>query len=450
MQEFHEIPTDQQQLDVAKLRSDRRGRSVVEKLMTGRILVVGCSALSCLGKDLDSTWDGLIAGRSGLRRHESLAPQSYLQAIGGMVENFGPGTDSVDPAIEKLPVRSIHLALAAARAAVSDAGLHGEMDFDPHRVAVVVGSSMGGMDLIHAEQTRMLQRKTLKADPYLIPGFIVNMAASQIAQHLGFHGPSVAPSNACATGGYAIALGAMLLGTGEIDFALCGAAESVFTPMIVNGFVTMRALFCSAEEDRGVEHPCEASRPFSIDRAGFVLSEGAAMILLATESAARRFGLRPRAVLRGWALNSDGHHVSLPYLPSVAACVAKSLESAGVRADQIDYYNAHGTSTVVNDMVETRAVKEVFGRYARDLPVSSIKGAIGHSLGAASAIEAVTCVKVLEEQIIPPTINYRPDPDLDLDYVSEGARAARIETVLSASFGFGGTNSSLVFGRWND
>jgi len=418
--------------------------------MTERILVVGCSALTCLGKDLDSTWDGLITGRSGLRRHESLGPQSYLQAIGGMVENFGPGTESADPAIKKLPVRSIHLALAAARAAVSDAGLDGEMEFDPHRVAVVVGSAMGGMDLVHKEQTRLHQRKTLRTDPYLIPGLIVNMAAGQIAQHLGFHGPSVAPSNACATGGYAIALGAMLLGTGETDFALCGAAESVFTPMIVNSFATMRALFCSAREDRGFEHPCEASRPFSIDRAGFVLSEGAGMILLATESAARRFGLRPRAVLRGWALNSDGYHVALPHLPSVAGCVAKSLESAAVHADQVDYYNAHGTSTVVNDMVETRAVKEVFGQHARNLPVSSIKGAIGHSLGAASAIEAATCVKVLEEQIIPPTINYRPDPDLDLDYVSEGARPARIETVLSASFGFGGTNSSLVFGRWND
>jgi 3-oxoacyl-[acyl-carrier-protein] synthase II len=418
--------------------------------MPERIVVVGHSALTCLGRDIEATWRGLIAGRSGLRRHAAFSPQVFLQDVGGVVEGFGPGTPAEDPAVAKLSVRSLHLALAAARQAWDDATPAGRdsLDVDPERVAVMVGSALGGLDLLDSEQTKMSHRRSLATSPYLIPGLIINQAAGQIAQHLGLHGPSVAPANACASGGHAVALGAMYLRAGEADLALCGAAESAFTPPVVNGFATMKALLPRRPEDRSAADPAQASRPFSSDRAGFVLSEGAGMLVLATESAALRLGLEIQAELAGWALNSDGYHMAMPHAGRIVRCLSLALHRAGLRPDQVDYYNAHGTSTVVNDRTETQALKEVFGASARALPVSSIKGALGHSLGAASAIEAAVSVRALHEQVIPPTINYRPDPELDLDYVPHESRPARLDSVLTASFGFGGTNNALILKRW--
>lgn len=417
--------------------------------MAERIAVVGHAAVTCLGRDLDATWSGLLAGRSGIRRQASLPPERFLQDIGGMVADFGPGSPGEDPAVSRLAARSIHLGLAAARAAWADAHLNGH-GYDPDRVALVVGSAMGGVDLLDAETTRSAGRKNLAASPYLIPGLIINQTAGQIAQHLKLFGPSVAPANACASGGHAVALAAMLLRAGEADLALCGSAESAFTPPIVNGFATMKALIGRKPGDRSAEDPSQASRPFSVDRAGFVLSEGAGMLILATESTAKQMGLDPRAELLGWAMNSDGHHMALPDQNKIVHCLRTAITRAGITPDQVDYYNAHGTSTTVNDTLETAAIREVFGPHADRMPVSSIKGALGHSLGAASAIEAAICVRALREQMIPPTINYRPDPALTLDYVPGEGRPARIEIALSASFGFGGTNNALIFRRWTD
>jgi 3-oxoacyl-[acyl-carrier-protein] synthase II len=417
--------------------------------MPERIVVVGHSALTCLGRDMETTWRGLIAGRSGLRRHAEFAPELFLQDVAGRVEGVGPGTEREDPAVSRLASRSLHLTLAAARQAWSDAALAGRSDVDPERVAVLVGSALGGMDLLESEQTKMAHRRNLATSPYLIPGLIINQGAGQIAQHLGLHGPSVSPANACASGGHAVALGALFLRAGEAEIALCGAGESAFTPPIVNGFATMKALLGRKPEDRSAADPAQASRPFSIDRAGFVLSEGAGMLVLATESAAQRLGLDIQAELAGWAWNSDGHHMAMPHGGRIARCLGQALERAGLRPDQVDYYNAHGTSTPVNDRVETGSIKDVFGDHARALPVSSIKGALGHSLGAASAIEAAVSVRALIEQMVPPTINYRPDPELDLDYVPGEGRPATLDSVLTASFGFGGTNNALILKRWH-
>jgi 3-oxoacyl-[acyl-carrier-protein] synthase II len=412
--------------------------------------VVAHSALTSLGRDMATTWSGLIAGRSGLRRHAAFPPESFLQDVAGVVEAFGPGTAAEDPAVAKLAARSLHLAMAAARQAWADATPTGqtEIAIDPERVAVIVGSALGGMDLLESEQSKMAHRRSLATSPYLIPGLIVNQAAGQIAQHLGLRGPSVSPANACASGGHAVAVGAMFLRAGEADIALCGAGESAFTPPIVNGFATMKALLARKPEDRSAADPTQASRPFSIDRAGFVLSEGAGMLVLATESAARRLGLEVQAELAGWAMNSDGHHMAMPDGARIARCLTLAMERAELRPDRLDYYNAHGTSTMVNDRVETQALKTIFGADAFRLPVSSIKGALGHSLGAASAIEAAVSVRALVEQIIPPTINYRPDPELNLDYVPCEGRSATLDSVMTASFGFGGTNNALVLKRW--
>ncbi len=417
--------------------------------MTERILVVGHSAITCLGSDTDSTWAGLLAGKSGIRRHPALSADRYLQDIAGMVEGIGPGTAGEDPAVSRLSARSIHFAVASAREAWSDAGLAGK-DFDRDRVAVVIGSAFGGQDLLESEQQRSLTRKSLSMSPYLIPALVINQAAGQVAQLFDLHGPSVAPSNACATGVHSIALAAMFLRMGEADLAIAGGTESAFTPAIVNGFATMKALLGRRSTDRSADDPSQASRPFSADRAGFVMSEGAGTVILATESAARRLGLRVQAEYLGHSINTDGFHMAMPHGATIEKCLRQVLTRCGLTPEDIDYYNAHGTSTIVNDRVETQAIKTIFGPHSTRMPISSVKGAIGHSLGAASAIEAVICLRVLRDQIIPPTINYVADPELDLDYVPNQARSTRVDTVMSASFGFGGTNNAILMKRWVD
>ncbi|HEU5117070.1 MAG TPA: beta-ketoacyl-[acyl-carrier-protein] synthase family protein [Isosphaeraceae bacterium] len=414
--------------------------------MAEPVVVVGHGAVTCLGHDMDSTWKGLVEGRSGLTRCESMRADRYLQNIAGLVDGFGPGSDQEDPALSRLGAKFLHLALAAGRSACLDAGLNFET-LDRDRVALVVGSAFGGLDLLHKEQEASQTRKRPAVSPYLVPGMIINQATGQIAEHLGLYGPSIAPANACASGGHALALGAILIRSGEADLALCGAAESAFLPAVVNGFATMKALFPQKAEDRSVDDPAQASRPFSVDRSGFVMSEGAGMVLLASTSAAQRLGLRPQAELLSWSWNSDGRHITIPDPDRVATCLAQAISKAGLGPQDIDYYNAHGTSTILNDRIETGAIKTVFGDHASRLPVSSIKGALGHSLGAASAIEAAVCVRALQEQIIPPTIHYQADPELDLDYVPDSARPAPLKTVLSASLGFGGTNNALIFRR---
>jgi 3-oxoacyl-[acyl-carrier-protein] synthase II len=397
---------------------------------------------------MDSTWRRLIEGRSGIRRHAELGSESFLQDVGGIVEAFGPGSAEEDQAIAKLPARFLHLSMAAARSACANSGLDRKAELiDPDRAAVVFGSAFGGLDLLDAEQERMSKRHSLAISPYLVPAMIINQAAGQVAQHLRMYGPNAAPANACASGGHAIVLGAMFLQTGAADLAVCGAGESAFTPAVVNGFATMKALLGRKSGDRAEQDPAQASRPFSSDRAGFVLAEGAGALVLATETAARRLGLEAQAELIGWATSADGYHMAMPCRERIGRCLTAALAHAKLKPELIDYYNAHGTSTIVNDRVETQVLKDVFGERAGRLPISSVKGALGHSLGAASAIEAAVAVRALKEQLIPPTINFRPDPELDLDYVPNQSRPARLENVLSASFGFGGTNNALIFRR---
>jgi 3-oxoacyl-[acyl-carrier-protein] synthase II len=364
-----------------------------------------------------------------------------------MVAPAEPGSRLAETSSLKPAARFLHLGLAAAAQAWQDAGLDSDQaDYDRDRVAVIVGSAFGGVDLLEQEQARMARRQTPAASPFLIPGLVINQAAGQIAQHLRLYGPSLAPANACASGGHSIILGAMFLRSGSADLAICGASEGAFTPPIVNGFATMKALLPRKPGDRSEDNPGAASRPFSADRAGFVLAEGAGMVVLATESAIRRLGLKVQAELAGWALNSDGHHLTMPCQERIGACVRLALKHADVRSSEdVSYYNAHGTSTTLNDQVETRVLKDVFGEVAYQLPISSVKGALGHALGAASAIEAAVCIRAIRDQLIPPTINHIPDPELDLDYVPNQARMARLDTVMSASFGFGGTNNVLVF-----
>ncbi len=414
--------------------------------MPERIYVVGHGAITCLGPNMDATWQGLIAGKSGLRRQASLDRSLYLQDVAGIIDDLSAVSRTEDRELARLSARFLSLSVTAARAAWADSGLDRVEDqIDRDRAAVCVGSAFGGMDFLEAQQVRMRKRQDLSVSPFMVPGLVINQAAGQISQQLKLYGPGVAPANACASGGHAIILGAMLLKAGDADIALCGAGESAFTPALVNGFSTMKALFSSKAGDRADGDPSQASRPFSGDRAGFVMAEGAGMLALATESAVQRLGLTIQAELLGYAMNSDGYHMAMPNQERIERCVSLALRNSGLTPDAIDYYNAHGTSTQVNDQVETHVLKQVFGDHASKLAVSSIKGALGHSLGAASAIEAAVCVRALGEQMLPPTINYLPDPELDLDYIPNEARSARLDTVMSAAFGFGGTNNVLIF-----
>jgi len=413
--------------------------------MTRRVYIIGHSAITCLGANARSTFEGLVEGRSGISTHEELPADRYIQSIAGRVAQIPSLPEGADSGLSRLNARFLHLAVAAAREAMLDAGLDQIPDSIRERVAVVVGSAFGGMDLYETEREAASRRKNLGTSPFLVPGMIINQAAGQIAQQLQVFGPSLAPANACATGGYAISAGAEMIRSSAADLAICGAAESAFTPEIVNGFATMKAMLGKKAQDRSVGDPSQASRPFSIDRAGFVMSEGAAVLVLAGESAMQALNLQPQAELIGWASNSDAYHMAMPNPERIRRCLQLAMAHAGVNPDQLDYYNAHGTSTVVNDRSETEAIRGAFGTAAESLAVSSIKGAIGHGLGAASAIEAACCVRSLLTQTIPPTINYIADPELTLDYVPNVARDASLDVVMSASFGFGGTNNALIF-----
>ena len=415
--------------------------------MTRRVYIIGLSAITCVGQDLKTTFQGLVEGRSGIRRHESLPSDRFLQNIAGRIENFEAISQDPNPSLKRLDARFLYLGLAAARSAVADAGLLSIPDALRERVAIIVGSAFGGLDLLEKETLAGQRRKNLATSPFLIPGIIINQAAGLIAQEFQFFGPSLSPANACASGGYAISSGAEMIRSGSVDFAICGATESAFTPEIVNGFSTMRALIGRKTGDRSLEDPSQASRPFSIDRAGFVMSEGAGILVLASEQGMKSLNLSPRAELIGWASSSDGFHMAMPSHQRITRCLQLAMEHASVNADEIDYYNAHGTSTVVNDRTETEAIKAAFGPAATQIQISSIKGAIGHSLGAASAIEAACCVRTLTDQVLPPTLNYLADPELDLDFIPNQARQTPVNLVMSASFGFGGTNNVLLFRR---
>ncbi len=349
--------------------------------MADRIFVVGHSAVTCLGRDMDSTWQGLIDCRSGIRRQPALGAEMYLQDLGGVVENFGPGSAWEDRDIAKLPARFLHLAMAAARSAWSDAGLdRREGSIDRDRAAIVVGSAFGGLDLLAAEEGGAARRRSLALSPYLIPGMIINQAAGQIAQHMRLFGPSAAPANACASGGHAIVLGAMFLRAGDADLALCGAGESAFTPSVVNGFATMkRSLGASREIGQSTTQARPAVRSARTERAS-CSRKGRAPSFWRRKRLFVAWDWNLRLELLGWSTNSDGHHLAMPCRDRIVRCLEAAMRKAGVAAGDIDYYNAHGTSTMVNDHAETLVIKDVFGDKAGRLAISSIKGALGHSL----------------------------------------------------------------------
>ncbi len=417
-----------------------------------RVLVTGVGAVSPLGLDAESTWRGLIEGRSGIGPITRFDPAGFPSRIAGEVKGFEPELwlDSRD--VKKFD-RFVHFAVAATRMAIGDAGL--DLDaVDRDRVAVVIGSGIGGMPLFEREYRAYLERLMAEPDrpdkavrritPFFIPGIIINMASGVVSIVFGLRGPNVATVTACATGNHAIGDAFRMIQRGEADVAVCGGSEGVITEMSVGGFSAMKALSTRNDE------PERASRPFDRDRDGFVIAEGCGLLVLEAEEHARARGARVLAELAGFGMSGDAHHISAPPEDGsgMVRVMTASLADAGLVPSDIDYVNAHGTSTPTGDVIEARAVRAVFGAHADGMLVSSTKSATGHLLGAAGGLEAIVSVLAIARGVVPPTINLEnQDPAVDLDCVPHRARERRVQAVLTNSFGFGGTNATLAFKR---
>jgi 3-oxoacyl-[acyl-carrier-protein] synthase II len=405
-----------------------------------RVVVTGLGAVTPLGLDAQSTWDAAISGRSGIDWIQSFDASDFPVRIASEVKGFEPEAVVGAKDARRLE-RNVVLAVAAAREAWADAGVDG---IDPARAGILVGSAIGGvMGVLQQDDVRR-ERGHSRVSPWFLPNVLVDSASGQIAIDLGLRGPNYAPVSACATGSHAVGEGAETIRRGDADAILAGGTEACMHPVILAGFCAMRGLV--AEE----EDPTLASRPFDATRAGFVMGEGACVLLLEEYERAVGRGARIYAEVLGYGTSNDAHHMAQPDPGSVGVSemMRSALTRSGVAPEQVGYINAHGTSTPYNDVAETNAIKAVFGAHAYELAVSSTKSVMGHLFGAAGAVEAMMCVRALHEGVLPPTINYRnPDPECDLDYVPNEARTVQVDVALSNAMGLGGHNACVLLGR---
>lgn len=410
-----------------------------------RIVITGVGAISPVGLSNLETFDNLVAGRSGVGPITQFDSSRLPSRIAGEVKNFN-AADHMDHKAARRIGRYAHFSIAASAEAIRDAGLDLPR-MDPSRTATLVASATADFPFIESQMLHLFQKGTGKTNPFTVPRASTSMASGNVALHFGLTGPAFGVSSACATGSHALASAWMLLRLGFADAALAGGAESAITESYLESFCALRALSTRNDE------PERASRPFDRTRDGFVMSEGAAVLVLETLEHAQRRSARILAELAGIGMSCDAYHITAAHPDGRGASQAmeQALKSAGLASHQIDYINAHGTSTDVNDPVETRAIKTTFGDRAHAIPISSIKSMIGHSIGASGALEAATCVNIINRSVIPPTINLEnPDPACDLDYVPNQARFQPVETAMSNSFAFGGQNCVLIFKKFAD
>jgi 3-oxoacyl-[acyl-carrier-protein] synthase II len=404
-----------------------------------RVVVTGLGVVSPVGVGVDAYWCALTRGASGIRRITRFDPSPFASQIAGEVPDFDP--------LAYLPRRDvvrtdpfIHYALVAAYQAVADAKL--EIDGQNERVGVAISSSMGGISTFLGAHETLRQEGPGAIGAYAMPGYLPHMAAGWVSMRTEARGPIAAPATACAAAGQAIGDALRMIQRGEADAVLAGGTDALIQPVVLGCFCALRALSTNNTDPTG------ASRPFDKERDGFVLAEGAGILVLEAIESARARGAHIYAEVVGYGLTADAHHPTAPSNDGPARAMTRAVADAGLRPDQIDYVNAHGTSTPHNDINETRAIKQAFGAHARRLAVSSTKSMTGHLNGAAGAVEAIATVLALERQILPPTINYRtPDPECDLDYVPNQARPAEVRAAISNSFAFGGVNVTLAFAR---
>ena len=405
-----------------------------------RVVVTGFGAVTPLGNDAPETWRAALAGESGIDWIRAFDAGEYPVRVAAEVKDFDP-TGVASPKEQRKLDRNVLMALVAGKEAVENAGLNG---FDPHRVGIAFGSAIGGIAGIMQQGEILRERGYERISPSFIPSVLVDAASGQLAISLGIKGPNYAPVSACATGSHAVGEAAELIKRGDADAMLAGGTEAAIQPIILAGFVAMRGL---AAED---EHPPHASRPFDATRAGFVMGEGACVLVLEELEAARARGATIYAEVLAYGTSNDGHHMAQPEPEAIGVgeMMRAAIDRAGLKPEDVGYINAHGTSTPLGDAAETKAIKDVFGDHAYELVVSSTKSMMGHCFGAAGAIEAMMCVLALHEGKLPPTINYEhPDPVCDLDYVPNEAREAQVEVALSNAMGLGGHNACVLLGR---
>jgi 3-oxoacyl-[acyl-carrier-protein] synthase II len=407
-----------------------------------RVAITGLGVVSPLGCGVQRNWEALLAGRSGITRITRFPCDDFPSRIAGQVPDFSPD-DYIEKKDRKKMDVFIQYALGAASMAMEDSALVID-DANAGRVGCIVGVGIGGLESIEETHLSFLDSGLRRLSPFFIPKLIGNLAPGQISMRFGAKGINYAPTSACASGAHGVGEAFRLIRDGYLDAAIAGGAEAAVTPLGVGGFSVMRALSTRNDE------PARASRPFDRDRDGFVIGEGAAILILEEMDSALARGARIHVEMIGYGANADAFHITQPAPEGrgAAECMRLALEDAGIEPTTIGYVNAHGTSTEHNDANETIAIKRVFGEHAARLAVSSTKSMTGHLLGAAGGLEAVYTTLALREQVLPPTINYEnPDPACDLDYVPNQARHAQVEIAISNSFGFGGTNACLVFRR---
>jgi 3-oxoacyl-[acyl-carrier-protein] synthase II len=405
-----------------------------------RVVVTGLGLITPLGIGVESSWQGLMEGKSGINTITTFDSSDLPVHIAGEVKGFDPLL-YIEPKEVKKMDRFIHFAMAASTMAMDDSGL-AITARNAARAGVIIGSGMGGLPAIEHYHKVYLEKGYRRITPFFIPMLIINLASGQVSIKFGAKGPNSAVATACATGSHAIGDAFRIIQRGEADVMIAGGTESVITPMAVGGFAVMKALSTRNQE------PEKASRPFDTDRDGFVMGEGAGVLILESLEHARQRNARIYAELVGYGMTSDAYHITAPAPEGegAASCMALTLRDAGVSPEAVDYINAHGTSTKYGDELETKAIKTVFGAHAYTLKVSSTKSMTGHLLGAAGGIESVISVLSIHHNMVPPTTNLEnQDPECDLDYVPHVPRPLEVNYALSNSFGFGGTNACLLF-----
>jgi len=412
--------------------------------MSTRVMVTGLGAITPLGDDVPTTWNAVLEGVSGVDRIRRFDPSGLKTQFAAEVKDFDP-TKFMSRREARRVDRFTQFAQAASCEAVADAGLDMESE-DPAQVGVLIGSAVGGIISLLEQAENMRQYGARRVSPFTIPALMVNAAAGQLAIAFGLQGPNLAVATACATGSHAIGEAAAIVGRGDAQIMLAGGSEAGIVPVAIAGFNVMGALSTRNEDPQG------ACRPFEADRGGFVIGEGSAMMVLESLEHAQARAARIYGEVLGYGATSDAFHITAPAQGGKGAALAmeKALQRAAIPPESVDYINAHGTGTRLNDASETAAIKMVFGDHAYELAVSSTKSMTGHLLGAAGALEAMFCLLAMRDQTLPPTINYvTPDPALDLDYVPNVARQSAVNVALSNSFGFGGHNASLVMGSFS-
>lgn len=408
-----------------------------------RVVITGLGALSPLGKNKDEFWSSLIAGKGGIGRISQFDPTQYNSQIAGEIKDFDP-SEYISPKDKKRMDRFVQCALVAAHQAVEDAQINFSNE-DPFQAGVLIGSGIGSLYTIQEQTKVLLAKGPSKMSPFTIPMLIVNMASGWVAISFGVKGPNSAVATACASGGHAIGDAFKIIQRGDAQVMVAGGTESCICQTGVGAFCAMKALSTRNNE------PERASRPFDKNRDGFVIAEGAGVVLMESLEHARKRNASIYAELVGYGMSGDAYHMTAPDPEGAGAARAmnEALRQAQIKPEEVSYINAHGTSTPLNDKVETLAIKKVFGEYAKKIPVSSIKSMTGHLLGAAGAVEFAACCLTIKHNIVPPTINYEtPDPHCDLDYVPNKAREVKVDVAMSNSLGFGGHNASLVVRRF--